>query len=257
MTDPTSFDSQAESWTQSRQYPWVRMRYELTHERIRAAAPDRLTRILNIGSADGYESLLFDDPGIEHTLSDCSQGMLDKARQVASQMLPEAQIKYIHAGVHELGEHLDGTYDLILFHNVIEYIDRPEEALRSIRGWLAPGGLLSLRHLNRYSNMYQPAMHENDLATAARHAQQPTMTSSFGMEMHTYTGEEIADMLHAVGFAHVDRFGIMGLANFIPGNDIKSDPDFYRDLKALETSLAQQFPYYHTARFGLFLATRN
>jgi hypothetical protein len=45
MTDPTSFDSQAESWTQSRQYPWVRMRYELTHERIQGARlADRLAR---------------------------------------------------------------------------------------------------------------------------------------------------------------------------------------------------------------------
>jgi hypothetical protein len=110
---------------------------------------------------------------------------------------------------------------------VIEYIDRPEEALRSIRGWLAPGGLLSLRHLNRYSNMYQPAMHENDLATAARHAQQPTMTSSFGMEMRSCGPdlEQIADMRHAVGFAHADRHGIMpACANYIPGDHIKQRP---------------------------------
>jgi len=255
--DQKNFDDRAESWAHGRKAPWNLMRYEITHDFISAVAPKRIKRVLNIGCADGFESFLYRDAGVHHTLSDCSAGMLAKARELADRMAVAGSVEYIHAGVHSLGAHLDGQYDLILFHNVIEYITEPLHALQGIRDWLAPGGLLSLRHLNRYSNVYVPAMYDNNLALAAKYLHQPQFESSFSAEIQTYTGEEILEMLRTAGFGHATRYGVMSICGFIPDNEVKKDEEFYRSLKALEMSMAQRFPYYHIARFGLFLATED
>lgn len=257
MIDQKNFDDRAESWGNSRQYPWTLMRYEMTHELISAAAPKKIERVLNIGCADGFESFLFRDPAIRHTLSDYSEAMLAKARELADRMAAASSIDYIHSDVHALGAHLNGQYDVILFHNVIEYIEEPLRAVRAIWDWLAPGGLLSLRHLNRHSNVYVPAMYNNDLALAAKYLDCPLFNSSFNAEVRTYTGEEILGMLQSAGFTRAERYGIMSICGFIPDNEVKKEEKFYRELKTLEMSMARRFPYYHTARFGLFLATKD
>lgn len=256
MNKQHQFDNAADSWATLREYPWNRLRYEITHDFIRQSAPQRIQSVLNIGCGDGFESYLFSSPDVELTLTDCSEKMLEKAQELAVQSHVPNPLRFIHSDVHTLGVHLDKKYDLILFHNVIEYVDNHESVLAAIFDWLAPDGLLSLRHLNRYSNVFVPAMYENNLELAKEYLDSPLFNSSFGMKMNTFTGEQIGEMVTQAGFAGIRRFGVISLCNFIPDNEIKKEETFYRHLKELEMEIAQKFPYFNIARFGLFLCRK-
>jgi 2-polyprenyl-3-methyl-5-hydroxy-6-metoxy-1,4-benzoquinol methylase len=219
MQNQQIFDKAANAWVLNRELPWNRMRYELTNHFIRQNITTKTSRILNIGCGDGIESFLFDNRSIELTLTDCSEKMLDKAKELAKQKNISNKIIFIHSDVQSLDEKLYGEYDLIIYHNVLEYIDKPGETISQIAKWLTTDGILSVRHLNRNSNVFAPAIFENDLNLAKEYLHSPQYNSSFNTKLYSYTGEEIISFIQSAGFKNIKRYGIMNLCNMIANNE--------------------------------------
>jgi len=257
MQNQQIFDKAASAWVLNRELPWNRMRYELTNHFIFQNITTKISRILNIGCGDGIESFLFDDSSIELTLTDCSEKMLGKAKELALQKNISNEIIYIHSDVQSLDDKLFGRYDLIIYHNVLEYIDHPGETISQILKWLTADGILSIRHLNRNSNVFAPAIFENDLDLAKEYLHSALYNSSFNTKLCSYTGEEILDFIHKAGLRNIKRYGIMNLCNMIANNEIKNEQSFYEKLIKLEIDMATMFPYYHIARFGLFICKKD
>ena len=76
------------------------------------------------------------------------------------------------------------------------------------------------------------------------------------MKINTYTSEEIENFFEKLDFKNYYRYGIMSLNNYIYDNKIKEDRNFYNKQKGLEIEMATMFPYFHMARFGLFICVK-
>jgi S-adenosylmethionine-dependent methyltransferase len=253
MKEQNNFDKCADQWSTTRELPWNRLRYELTNEFIISAIEDIPKSILNIGCGDGIESYLFDAPNVQHTLIDISAEMIEKAKHLNSKLNASGNFTYIHGDVSELGSLTQNEYDLILLHNVLEYTENPEILIKDVRELLAHNGLLSVRHLNRFSNPYIATYMSNDIDLAVEQLDSSSMESSFGMRIKTYSGQEMIDMLERSGL-HVSKyFGLISLCNNFLDNDLKYKKDVFKRLKRLERKMAKSYPHFLVSRFGLML----
>ncbi|MDC7222190.1 MAG: methyltransferase domain-containing protein [Spirochaetales bacterium] len=252
-----NFDEAAARWKTLKYNPWAKMRYEISGHFIRKHLAGRPVNILNVGCGDGIESLMFDDLNARHTLSDYSEKMLEEARTYLTEQEFRSPYTLVHSDAAELPDRLTETFDLILFHNVMEYVSQPQEVLQGLVGLLNRGGIISVRHLNRYANFQAAATYAKDLELVERYLTESRFDTSFGMSIPTYTGEEVESWLVKNGLEGISRYGVMTINSFISDNELKSQPDFFEKLKSLEIQWADQFPYFHSARFGLFLAQKK
>lgn len=253
MIEQEVFEKAADKWKNFKQLPWNRMRYEITNKLLLEEIDRKELSILNIGCGDGVETMLLDDLNASHTLVDYSHNMLEEADDFLKLNDFKSAYQCKQSDIKEIKSKLNIKFDLILFHNVIEYIEKPQQTILDLKGLLKDHGILSLRHLNRYTNICAPAAFENNLDKVMEYLNSPFMNSSFGVPIHTYTGEEITGFLEEAGFNDIKRYGLMSLNAFISNNEIKYDESFYKKQLEIEVSLLQKFPYYHMARFGLFL----
>ncbi|WP_028975445.1 methyltransferase domain-containing protein [Spirochaeta cellobiosiphila] len=257
MNKQERFNAEASSWVKMKDLPWAKMRYEISHHFLMETITEKPLKILNVGCGDGIESLLLDDLKAEHLLVDYSEEMINQAEQFLSHAGFNSPYKAIVSNVYELESKITGKYDLILFHNVLEYIDDPKQAIAILKSLLSDKGILSIRHLNRYTNMVAPALFQNNLDIVEKYLKTPEFDSSFDITMMTYTGEEVEEFITQNGLDCLHRYGVMSLNNYIVNNEIKYEPDFYNKQKELEIYMADKFPYYHMARFGLFYCKKK
>ncbi|HEX6387551.1 MAG TPA: methyltransferase domain-containing protein [Anaerolineae bacterium] len=79
----------------------------------------------------------------------------------------------------------------------------------------------------------------------------------FGVNIQRYTDDELVQMLQTAGFTIVQRYGIRCVNDYIANNDLKTDPEFYQQLEALELALSDKYPFYVLARFYHLIARKD
>lgn len=257
MYNQEIFDLAAKSWADKKHLPWAKMRYEISYHFLAEEFNEKPRKILNVGCGDGIESYLLDSFNAEHVLVDYSEEMINEATSFLKEKEFHSKYKTIVSSVYDLESKISEKFDLILFHNVLEYIEDPKRAIGILTSMLTDKGLLSIRHINRYTNIVGVAQYENDLDKVEKYLVNPQIDSSFNVPIMTYTGEEIEQFISENDLLCKKRYGLLSLNNFIGNNEIKYDNDFYEKQKKLEIYMADLFPYYHFARFGLFYCMRN
>ena len=109
---------------------WWRAREGFLLSRIRELLPpDGRRRILDVGCGDG----LFLDRL-------APWGRAEGIESDATTLSPAAAHRRIHLGPFDASYRPDAPFDLVLFLDVLEHLDRPDEALRRAATLLAPGG---------------------------------------------------------------------------------------------------------------------
>ncbi|WP_237056806.1 methyltransferase domain-containing protein [Microbulbifer sediminum] len=107
-------------------------------------------RVLDAGGGQGQFALDLAQAGHSVTIADISAKMLAQARELAASRHLEERVSFVHAPLQSLGaEPAHGAVDLVLCHAVLEWLDRPREAVFQLAQLLRPGGHLSLTFYNR------------------------------------------------------------------------------------------------------------
>src|SRR3954452_2118265 len=148
-TDRERFLNGAEKYAAYLDTPEGRLRTDLAFANLREVLPERGSaslRALDLGCGTGAMSLRLAKLGVDVTLLDCSKRMLELA-----------QLAFAEAGVIatpevKLGDVLQAadifeirSFDVIVCHNVLEYVDNPAAVLRSFAKLLrGPRAVLSL-----------------------------------------------------------------------------------------------------------------
>jgi 2-polyprenyl-3-methyl-5-hydroxy-6-metoxy-1,4-benzoquinol methylase len=144
-----------------------------------------------------------------------------------------------------------GGADLVLCHGVLEVVDHPAEALRTLAGVLRPGGTLSLLVAQRHAAVVARAMAGH--FTAARELLDTPDESRTGRR---YTADELTAMLVEAGFAVDSVHGVRVFSDLVPSSLHDLEPGATAALLELEQAVAERPEYLPLATQLHVLATR-
>ena len=149
-----------------------------------------------------------------------------------------------------------GSFDLILCHNILEYVEDPCAVLRSAARTLQdPSGILSVLVRNRAGEVLKATIQGGDLA-AAEH----NLTAEWGHEslyggrVRLFTAERLRSMLAAASFAVTAERGVRVLSDYLPPKVSRNDE--YERILQLERKLGRRPEFAAVARYTHFIAKR-
>lgn len=260
MAAPSSiFDRQFDQWQREQALPWSRLKHHQVQANLARHLPAHPLHILDAGGGNGLDSLPLAELGHHVVIADYSSLMLADAAARAAAAGLQARVELREADLEGLpGAFPRETFDVVLCHNVIQYLPEPQRALAGIAALLRPDGLLSLISMNRYSAVYAAAFMRQDLTAALAQIDAHTLRGvMFPADMTIYSIEEAAALLVDAGFTIAADYGLLCITPYWGDNERKHDPAVYAELQALEAALADKYPYKLLARHFHLLAHKR
>ena len=170
-------------------------------------------RVLDAGCGLGYMALYLAERGHEVVLCDHSAEMLQRARQVFSEQAPVANVRFIESPVQSLAQHVEGKFDLVLFHAVLEWVSQPQQVLQQLLTLLQPAGCLSLLFYNRNSLVFRNLLRGNFRKVVSdRFAGDPNSLTPTNPLMP----QDVYGWLESMGLSILARTGVRILYDYLP-----------------------------------------
>jgi len=252
------FGAAMAAWRQWQDAPWGRLRYTLAEHNLRRHLDGRPLRVLDVAGGNGVEAMRMAASGHQVTVVDYSSEMLDSARSLAESMGMAGRVTCIESDVAKLGDVVaPESFDLVLCHNLLQFVADVESTLVTVLEPLRPGGLLSVLAANAHSEPMRMALREMDLTGAYESLDAPRHhTKTFGTPVFPRTAEEVGAVLRRLGAGVLGHYGIRSVCDYIPDDERKYDATFFAELERLEIALSDRLPYVLTARLFHLIALK-
>ena len=204
--------------------PWGRMFYEMV---FRQLGDIRGKRILDFGSGFGVTA----DFLAKHN---------DVAAIEPNELMIERRYKssdytQIVGGAEKLRDFPDGIFDIVVCHNVLEYVADRQEVMTQFVRVLKPDGFISIVKHNRNGKIMQKAVREYKLEEVKTLlALGNTSSASFGT-IGIYENHDLLE--YSEGTLEIKK--CHGLRTFyaLQDNDIKYSDDWFENMLELELSV--------------------
>ena len=205
---------------------------------------DHKCSILDAGCGTAEIAYLLASKNTEMILSDISEKMLQQAREVFNEALPEVPVNFINAPIQELPEKLDSHFDLVLCHAVLEWMEHPKEAVETLINFIEPGGYLSLMFFNRNSLVMRQMLNGNLKKLKSENFQdkKTTLTPISPLEPET-----VYQWLEHDGLSILRKTGIRVMYDYMAGN-VRSKRSF-EDILEMEKRYSGQEPFRSLGRY--------
>jgi len=239
--------------------PEGRLRLDLAFDNMREFLPKpaggKALSALDLGCGTGTTGIRLAQKGFQVTLLDCSQAMLEIAQHAALEAGIGGQVKLKNGDATQLPDlFLPRSFDVILCHNVLEYVDDPVAVLCGIARLLRnSSGLLSLLVRSQAGEALKAAIQTGDLAAA-----NDTLTSEWGYEslyggkVRMFTLEKIRELLQAASLSIVAERGVRVVSDYLPPAVSRSEE--YGRILDLERKLGSRPDFVGSARYIQVLA---
>jgi len=256
-----SFEAAVPSWKLEQDKPWNRFGYQLIEHNLKKHIPmdSPPLRVLDAGGGNGLDSLRLARMNHHIDLVDISQQMLNDARANAALAGVTNRVVTHAIDVFGIGdEFAQNEFDIVLCHNVIQFVDEVKPLLEILARVLKPGGFLSLISTNQYSLPYQAAFLEHDLDKAFELLDHNAgYNPVFDIHAHEFRADEVIEWLATMGLVIEKHYGIRCLYNYWGTNKLKQSSQIYDKLKKLEFELTERYPYQLTARQFQLIARKR
>lgn len=246
------FGAAIDKWLAYQASPRGRIRSTLLQQGVLTHAPSTPCSVLDIGGGTGELAGLLADFGHRVTLADHAQAMLDAARERLGDRVTYAQVDLGAAALP------GGPHNMIVCHNVLEYVPGTKAALSRIAAALAPGGLLSLAFGNARHAPLQSAIVARDLDRARRelHSGQAESTNIFGTQTHVLEPGAVLIALRELALQPLAVYGIRCASDLLEHAYVE-DAAHFDALLALERDLMLEPAYAQIGRFVQVIARKE
>jgi S-adenosylmethionine-dependent methyltransferase len=212
---------------------------------------------LDLGCGTGAIAVRLARLGLHVTLLDASLPMLDFAKRAAREAGVTERITLKHGDAGQFANLFDArSFDLILCHNILEYVDDPCTVLRSAaRALRDPSSIVSVLVRNQAGEVLKAAIRNGDLA-AAEHS----LTAEWGHEslygggVRLFTAESLQAMLLESSLAVTAERGVRVMSDYLPRRISRSNE--YERIFELERKLGRRPEFAAVARYTHCLAHR-
>ncbi|MEU5647535.1 class I SAM-dependent methyltransferase [Streptomyces milbemycinicus] len=250
---PEKFNTAMTTWQEWQDAPWGRLRYSIAEANLLRHLEDlggEPLRILDLAGGDGGDAIRLAARGHRVTIVDYAPAMLAAATERAVAGGVTELINCVEADATDLPRDLaNGEFDVVLCHNLLQYMDDVPATLASALSPLKPGGLISVMAINRHSAPLNIAVRKMDPAAAlAALDTDQARTQMFNSALTLHTAGEIIPALRKLGCRDIAHYGIRSFCDYITDDARKHEPDFYAELERLELATTARPPYMHTAR---------
>ncbi|RMI33618.1 methyltransferase domain-containing protein [Nocardia stercoris] len=256
--DLSAFDRHLDDFRRYQSTPWGRLRYEQVATNLTRHLRQGPLDVLDVGGGNGLDAVRLAALGHHVTIVDASHDSLAEAEELARRLGYADAIDTRRADVTELTTVVEaGTFDVVLCHNLIQYVPRRDAVFAMLVAALRPGGVLSVLAPNPDCDPLSAAVRRGDLDDAMRLlATSKRDTVTYGVEIETVSAAVLIAEMVAAGLEQPIRYGVRTVCDLIADDSRKHDEDFFAGLLELENQLADRHPYVEVARFTHLVATK-
>jgi S-adenosylmethionine-dependent methyltransferase len=239
--------------------PEGRLRLDLAFANLQDFLPQatRSLLALDLGCGTGAIAVRLARLGLRVTLLDASVPMLDLAKRAAQEAGVTERIALKQGDAAQFANLFPaGPFDVILCHNILEYVDDPCAVLRSAaRALRDPSSIISLLVRNQAGEVFKAAIRDGDLA-----ATEHNLTAEWGHEslyggrVRLFTAESLHDVLLESSLAVTAERGVRVLSDYLPPRVSRNDE--YKRIFELERKLGRRPEFAAVARYAHCLAHR-
>ncbi|MDQ3703657.1 MAG: methyltransferase domain-containing protein [Chloroflexota bacterium] len=235
-----------------------RLLHNISGANVQRHMERRPLRVLDVGGGNGVDAVALAKQGHLVAILDPTAELLNDARVSAEAAAVIERMEFYEAELADIPSLFpESQFDVILCHNVLQYVDDLKAALATICDALLPGGLISVICVNRYSEAYREVLQQLQPSAALEKLDTKTIFSGvFKTEVKAYAAEEAIEALRDLECVLVAQYGVRCVYDYIPDNELKNSPAFFAELERLEHELSGRFPYYLLARFFQIIARK-
>ena len=223
-----------------------------------AAGRDTPLQVVDAGGGTGGFAVPLAEAGCSVTVVDPSPDSLAALDRRADERGLADRVRGVQGDLESLASLVEAeSADLVLCHSVLQVVDDPAAALRSVAGVLRAGGRLSLLVGNRNAVVLARALAGRP-DEAAHALTDPAGRWGVGDGVaRRWTPDETVALVHDAGL-HVEQLhGVRVVADLIPSAALDLEPGAPAALLALERSLADRSPFRDLATSLHVLAVRR
>jgi S-adenosylmethionine-dependent methyltransferase len=235
-----------------------RLRVDLAWKNLRGFLPVTAEgqRALDVGGGTGPLALRLAGLGFQVELLDSSAPMLAAARKEAQAKALSGRISFRQADVNCLSDLFDpSSFDLLVCHNLLEYMDDPLAVLRALVQLLNKGAnsIVSLLVRNRYGEVLKAAIKCRDLELArAALCAETILDSLYGQPVRVFDAVQVCRMAEQAGLELLAVRGVRIVADYLECETLTEDE--YGRLLDLELLLGAQPQLATAARYTQIIA---
>ena len=111
-------------------------------------------RVLDAGGGFGFFSQKLAELGHQVVLCDISGELLAIAKQQLTDKPYQKNVQILHCSIQTIDQFIEGSFDLILNHAVLEWLAEPKKTLHALLKWLKDDGLVSLMFYNKEAQRF-------------------------------------------------------------------------------------------------------
>jgi len=164
----------------------------------------------------------------------------------------------IHGGVEVVAGYENNCFDMVLCHNVLEYVEEKESIIAELMRVLKSGGVLSLVKHNRVGRVFQTAVFKNDPKKALSLLDvNANDKSNYLGTQYIYSNDDAAKMVEKYGGTVGRILGMRAFYALGQDNAVKYDDEWYQNMVALETAVASIDEYKKAAFLSHLLVKKQ
>jgi S-adenosylmethionine-dependent methyltransferase len=253
------FQSDAGKYAAYLQTPEGRLRLDLAFANVQEFLSVRqgshALYALDLGCGTGANAVRLARLGFHVTMLDSSQAMLDIAQRAALHATVGDKVTIKKGDAAALSTLFNaGAFDVILCHNVLEYVDDPAavlcDAARLLRN---PSAILSVLVRSQAGEVLKAAIHTGDLAAAENAlASEWTNESLYGGKVGLFALDKMRNLIKAASLRIVAERGVRIITDYLPPKVSREDE--YQRILELERKLGRRAEFVASARYMQFLA---
>jgi S-adenosylmethionine-dependent methyltransferase len=259
--DRERFQSEADKYAAYLETPEGRLRLDLPFANLQEFLPLRPSQsslcALDLGCGTGANGLRLARLGFQVTLLDSSQAMLDIAKHAAQEAGISDKIELKHGDADLLARLFPGgTFDVILCHNVLEFVADHGAVLRAAaRALRGSSAILSILVRNQAGEVLKAAIQAGDLAVAEHNlAAHWANEALYGGRVRLFTPDATRATLKAASLTVIAERGVRVMSDYLsPRVSLSVE---YERIFALERKLGCRPEFAAVSRYTQWLAHR-